>query len=105
MIVSGIDKLLLYKILNISSLRALFFQFTELWIIILTYSSRIVLLVNKKPPRKRIILPQFVLEIEENKNLTLLAIAFDAGFSSKTAFNTFFKKYSGMTPSEFKNKS
>lgn len=38
--------------------------------------------------------------------LSVLGIAFDSGFSSKTAFNTFFKKTVGVTPSEFrKNQS
>ncbi len=31
-------------------------------------------------------------------HLTLLAIAYDSGFNSKTVFNTFFKKKMGMTP-------
>ena len=33
-----------------------------------------------------------------NSNLTLLALAYDSGFNSKTVFNTFFKKNEGMTP-------
>lgn len=32
----------------------------------------------------------------------ILAIAFDAGFNTKVAFNRVFKKYTGITPSEFK---
>lgn len=32
----------------------------------------------------------------------VLALAFDAGFSSKTTFNTIFKKFTGMTPSEWR---
>lgn len=39
---------------------------------------------------------------KNKRNLTLLAIAFDAGFNSKTAFNTIFKKLTGATPSEFR---
>lgn len=35
-------------------------------------------------------------------NFTLLAIAFDAGFSSKSTFNYIFKKFTGLTPSEYK---
>ncbi|MEL7427773.1 MAG: AraC family transcriptional regulator, partial [Bacteroidota bacterium] len=31
-------------------------------------------------------------------HLTLLALAYDSGFNSKTVFNTFFKKKMGMTP-------
>jgi TolB-like protein/AraC-like DNA-binding protein len=33
-----------------------------------------------------------------NSHLTLLALAYDSGFNSKTVFNTFFKKAEGMTP-------
>lgn len=35
----------------------------------------------------------------KNHHLTLLAIAYDSGFNSKTVFNAFFKKREGMTPS------
>ena len=35
-------------------------------------------------------------------NLTLLAIGLEAGFNSKSSFNSVFKKHTGMTPSEFK---
>lgn len=36
---------------------------------------------------------------------TLLAIAFDSGFNSKATFNSFFKSYTGLTPSEFREKA
>jgi len=36
-----------------------------------------------------------------SQNLTLLALAFECGFSSKSSFNKFFKKATGKTPSEF----
>lgn len=35
-------------------------------------------------------------------NYTLLDLAFDAGFNSKASFNSFFKKYTGMTPSAYR---
>jgi len=38
------------------------------------------------------------------QHLTILAIAFDAGFNSKTSFNTIFKKHEKMTPSEYRKK-
>tara|TARA_R110001592_G_scaffold9555_3_gene50551 strand:+ start:538 stop:2871 length:2334 start_codon:yes stop_codon:yes gene_type:complete len=34
-------------------------------------------------------------------HLTLLALAYDSGFNSKTVFNTFFKKITGQTPKEY----
>ena len=38
---------------------------------------------------------------KENKNITLLGLAYDSGFNSKTVFNTFFKKETGMTPRQW----
>jgi len=35
------------------------------------------------------------------QHLTILALAYDSGFNSKTAFNTFFKKAMGKTPSAY----
>lgn len=35
---------------------------------------------------------------------SMIAIGYECGFNSKTAFNTFFKKYTGMPPSEYKRK-
>jgi TolB-like protein/AraC-like DNA-binding protein/Tfp pilus assembly protein PilF len=39
--------------------------------------------------------------LEENKGLTIMAIAYDSGFNSKTVFNTFFKKIEGTTPNAY----
>jgi AraC-like DNA-binding protein len=36
------------------------------------------------------------------KHLTILALALDAGFDSKTTFNAVFKKHTGLTPSAYK---
>ncbi len=36
-------------------------------------------------------------------NLSLLGIAFDSGFNTKSAFNRVFKKSTGMTPSQYKS--
>lgn len=35
------------------------------------------------------------------QHLTILAIAYESGFNSKTVFNTFFKKVTGITPKSF----
>ena len=36
-----------------------------------------------------------------HQHLSKMGIAFEAGFNSKTAFNTFFKKHTDMTPTEY----
>jgi AraC-like DNA-binding protein len=36
-----------------------------------------------------------------NKQFTLLSLAYESGFNSKTTFNSFFKKSTGVTPSEY----
>ncbi len=38
----------------------------------------------------------------KRRNNKMLAVAFDAGFNSKTTFNTVFKKFTGFTPTDFK---
>lgn len=38
-----------------------------------------------------------------NNNLTILAIAFDCGFNSKSSFNKIFKQITGMTPTQYKS--
>jgi AraC-like DNA-binding protein len=38
---------------------------------------------------------------KDNKHLNMLGIAYGAGFNSKTTFNTFFKKQTGLSPSQF----
>jgi AraC-like DNA-binding protein len=40
----------------------------------------------------------------EFDNISLLGIAFDSGFNTKSAFNRVFKKMTGFTPSEYNNK-
>jgi adenylate cyclase len=44
------------------------------------------------------------LETDSAHQLTLLALAYDSGFNSKTVFNTFFKKKLGATPKAYWNK-
>lgn len=36
-----------------------------------------------------------------NHHLTLLGLAYDSGFNSKTVFNTYFKKITGQTPKAY----
>jgi AraC-like DNA-binding protein len=38
---------------------------------------------------------------EDYRQLTILAIAYDSGFNSKSSFNTIFKEKTGQTPSEY----
>lgn len=42
------------------------------------------------------------LDDPEKSHYTLLSIAFDSGFNSKTSFNTVFKKHTNLTPSQYK---
>ena len=39
----------------------------------------------------------------ESQNMTVLAVAFEVGFNSKSTFNSVFKKFTGMTPSQYKS--
>jgi len=39
----------------------------------------------------------------EYDHKTVLAVVYDAGFNSKSVFNNAFKKFTGLTPSEFRN--
>jgi YesN/AraC family two-component response regulator len=40
----------------------------------------------------------------KNTNYTVLSVGFEAGFNSKTTFNTVFKKFTGVTPTEYREK-
>jgi len=44
-----------------------------------------------------------IINSNQLNHFTLLGIAFESGFNSKAAFNRAFKKFTGSTPSEFKN--
>lgn len=37
----------------------------------------------------------------DNDNISIIGLAYESGFNSKTVFNTFFKKEVGMTPNEY----
>ncbi|MFC4870768.1 helix-turn-helix domain-containing protein [Negadavirga shengliensis] len=51
---------------------------------------------------ERINLAKRLLVSDKYNHLSLVGIGFEAGFNSKTTFNTTFKKITGMTPSEFR---
>ncbi|HCA78632.1 MAG TPA: AraC family transcriptional regulator [Bacteroidetes bacterium] len=42
-----------------------------------------------------------LISMPRNQHLTLLSVAFDCGFNSKSSFNRYFKKATGQTPSEY----
>lgn len=44
------------------------------------------------------------LEQPENRQFTILSLAFECGFNSKTTFNTAFKRITGFTPSQYLKK-
>lgn len=39
-----------------------------------------------------------------DKKITILEVLYQVGFNSKSSFNTLFKKYTGLTPTEFRDK-
>ena len=45
-----------------------------------------------------------MLRDNDMKNITVASIAYDCGFNTLSAFNTAFKKFTGLTPSQFRNK-
>lgn len=47
---------------------------------------------------------EFIIRLknDQNDHFTLLGIATDVGFNSKSSFNATFKKFKGLTPTEFK---
>ena len=52
---------------------------------------------------KRVELFLKLVAIPENKKYTILSLAFECGFNSKSSFNKYFKKVTNMTPSEYLN--
>lgn len=45
-----------------------------------------------------------IIEKSSIKELTIQQILFDVGFNSKSSFNTAFKKHTGLTPTQYRNK-
>lgn len=42
-----------------------------------------------------------LIAVQKNQQYTLLSLAYDCGFSSKSSFNRYFKRATGQTPSEY----
>jgi AraC-like DNA-binding protein len=55
--------------------------------------------------RNRIEEASLLLNNPKDRKITVLEVLYEVGFNSKSSFNTLFKKYTGLTPSEFKKKS
>ncbi len=50
----------------------------------------------------RVLEAQNLIKKDSHSDAKMIAIAFDAGFKSKTSFNRVFKKHTGLTPSDYK---
>ena len=48
---------------------------------------------------------KYLIENPPDPKMTILEIMYDVGFNSKSSFNTAFRKFSGITPSEFKKRT
>lgn len=57
--------------------------------------------VNFRDFVNRFRVEEFEMRAAENNNFSILALAFDSGFNSKSSFNNVFKKHKGMTPSQY----
>ncbi|HXB31454.1 MAG TPA: helix-turn-helix domain-containing protein [Puia sp.] len=55
--------------------------------------------------RNRIEEASMLLNNPKDRKITVLEVLYKVGFNSKSSFNTLFKKYTGLTPSEFKKKN
>jgi AraC-like DNA-binding protein len=53
----------------------------------------------------RIVEAKKLISDRANNHLTIVGLAFDAGFNSKATFNRFFRKVTGKTPSQFRKES
>lgn len=47
---------------------------------------------------------EFIRQSHKNKNYSILALAYEAGFNSKSSFNYIFKKQKGISPSQYLSK-
>jgi AraC-like DNA-binding protein len=55
--------------------------------------------------RYRISEAQHLLINSPDKKITVLEVLYQSGFNSKSSFNTLFKKYTGLTPTDFKDQN
>jgi AraC-like DNA-binding protein len=53
--------------------------------------------------RFRVEAAKFLFENQAVKKLTIQEVMYDSGFNSKSSFNTAFKKFTNLTPTQFKN--
>jgi len=54
--------------------------------------------------RYRILEAKQLLTNPKDPKITVLEVLYEVGFNSKSSFNTLFKKYTGLTPTEFRKK-
>jgi len=63
------------------------------------YSCNFFDFVNKY----RVVAAKSIFANQADKKLTIQEVMYDSGFNSKSSFNTAFKKFTNLTPTQFKN--
>ena len=76
---------------------------TPAYLVTRAINERLGVNFNDLINRYRVEEVKLLMKGDECKKFTLLSLAFDAGFSSKTTFNTVFKKFTGYTPSSYRD--
>ena len=86
---------------HIETLKDIYKKVLELTQYLLDCTEKISAYCKKRNYISGNVLPQEDIK-DANKKYTILSLANDAGFNSKSSFNNIFRKITGLTPSEYR---